>query len=77
MKTENEIKPVARDWQTFLQVFLTDRQVADRYSVSRQTPWAWLKKDPTFPKPIALSRGCTRWRLADLEAWEVARTAAA
>ena len=73
MQTKIEIKPVARDGQ----VFLTDRKVADRYAVARQTPWAWLKKDPTFPKPVSLSRGCTRWRLADLEAWEQARDAAA
>ena len=50
--------------------FLSDRQVAERYSISRQTPWGWLKKDTTFPKPISLSSGCTRWRLADLEVWE-------
>ena len=49
------------------QAFLSDRQVAERYSVSRQTPWGWLKKGVDFPQPISLSRGCTRWRLADLE----------
>jgi prophage regulatory protein len=34
-----------------------------------------LKKDPTFPKPVSLSRGCTKWKLADLEAWEAAKAA--
>ena len=53
--------------------FLSDRQVAERYGVSRQTPWGWLKKDLDFPKPVSLSPGCTRWRLAELEAWETAK----
>lgn len=55
------------------QAFLSDRQVAERYSVSRQTPWGWLKKDTNFPKPVSLSPGCTRWRLTDLKAWEIAQ----
>lgn len=59
------------------QAFLSDRQVAERYAVSRQTPWGWMKKDLSFPKPVSLSPGCTRWRLADLEAWEAAQGGAA
>lgn len=59
--------------QDYQQAFLSDRQVAERYSVSRQTPWSWLKNDVDFPQPVSLSRGCTRWRLADLEAWETAQ----
>ena len=55
------------------QAFLSDRQVAQRYSVSRQTPLGWLKKDASFPKPVSLSPGCTRWRLTDLKAWEIAQ----
>ena len=56
--------------------YVSDRFLADRYSVVRQTVWRWLKTDPTFPKPVSLSPGCTRWRLADIEAWEAARVAA-
>lgn len=52
--------------------FLSIQQVADRYDVNKATIWRW-GKDPAFPKPIALSAGCTRWRLADLEAWEAAK----
>lgn len=52
--------------------YLTDRQAAARYSVSRNTVWRWAK-DGTFPKPAQLSPQCTRWRLADLEAWEAKR----
>lgn len=52
--------------------YLTDRQVADRFSVHRVTPWRWSERG-TFPKPIKLSSGCTRWRESDIEAWEAAR----
>jgi prophage regulatory protein len=68
---------MTRTSQDSRQAFLSDRQVAERYSVSRQTPWGWMKKDPSFPKPVALSPGCTHWRLADLEAWEAAQEGAA
>lgn len=50
--------------------YLQDTHVAERYGVSRATPWRWLKTDSTFPKPVPLSPGCSRWRLKDLEAWE-------
>jgi len=50
--------------------YLTDRQIAERFSVSRTTIWRWSRQDPTFPQPTALTRGCTRWRLTDIEAWE-------
>ena len=51
-------------------MYLSDRQVAKRYSVSRGTPWRWAKKDKSFPKPVELTPGCTRWRLEELEIWE-------
>lgn len=57
-------------------MYLSDKQIADRYGVSRPTVWRWLKSDSTFPKPISLSPGCTRWRLCEIEAWEAARRAA-
>jgi prophage regulatory protein len=53
--------------------YLSDKQVADRYSIARQTVWSWLRNDPDFPKPIMLSAGCTRWKLAEIEAWEAAK----
>lgn len=58
-------------------VYLSDQMIAGRYSVSRQTVWRWLKTDPTFPKPISLSPGCTRWKASELDAWEAARSRAA
>ena len=56
--------------------FISDRQVAERYGVSRPTIWAWLKTDDSFPKPVKLSAGCTRWKLDELLEWENARRAA-
>lgn len=50
--------------------FFSDNQLARRYSVTRPTIWRWVSSDPTFPKPIKLSPGCTRWKLSDIEAWE-------
>lgn len=28
-----------------------------------------LRKDPSFPKPVVLSKRCVRWRVADLIAY--------
>lgn len=57
-------------------VYLSDRQVAERYGVFRTTVWGWARSDPTFPKPVALSPGCTRWKLADLVRWEESKAKA-
>ena len=57
-------------------MFVSDKAIAERYGVTRPSVWRWLKTDPTFPKPISLSPGCTRWRLDEIEAWEAARRAA-
>jgi prophage regulatory protein len=56
-------------------VYITDRDFAARYGNHRTWPWRLLKADPTFPKPVRLSPGCTRWRLADIEAWEAGKAA--
>lgn len=56
-------------------MYLSDKQVAARYAVSRTTPWRWVKADPTFPRPIELSAGCTRWSLEALQHWERGRKA--
>lgn len=55
------------------QVFLTAKQIATRHGVNVATTWRRLKSDPTFPRPIKLSPGCTRWRVADIEAWEASK----
>lgn len=53
--------------------YVKDIDIAARYSVHRMTPWRWAKSDPTFPKPVRLSPGCTRWKLSEIEAWESQR----
>lgn len=51
--------------------YLTDLDVAARFSISRPTVWRWAG-DPghKFPAPIKLSQGVTRWRLQDLLEFE-------
>ena len=53
--------------------YLTDKQVAARYGVSRVTPWRWAKESD-FPNPVQLTTGCTRWELVALEKWESTRS---
>ncbi|MEQ6916652.1 helix-turn-helix transcriptional regulator [Halomonas aquatica] len=50
--------------------FLTAKQVATRYDVGVATIWRWSRDRDDFPKPMKLGPNCTRWRLADIEAWE-------
>lgn len=57
--------------------YQTDAQIAARFGVHRTTPWRWAKTDPTFPKPVNLSPGCTRWKLSDITAWEQEKQSAA
>lgn len=57
-------------------IYLTDKQIAERYGVSRQTVWRWVQNDQ-FPKNVKLSPGSTRWKLSDLEAWEAEKEVSA
>jgi len=50
--------------------FLSDREVAKRYDIARVTVWRWLANDPTFPAPVKLSAGTSRWKLSDLIQFE-------
>lgn len=52
-------------------IYLTDRQAGERYSVHRNTIHRWARTSARgFPRPVKLGDNCTRWRLTDLEAWE-------
>lgn len=51
-------------------MFLSDKQLAHRWGVTRQTVWRWHRNDVCFPSPVKLSSGCTRWRLPDILQWE-------
>jgi prophage regulatory protein len=49
-------------------IFLSVSKVANRYSVSSATVWRWVKENK-LPKPVKLN-GSTRWKIADLVAFE-------
>ena len=57
------------------ETYLSDRQLGARFNVHHLTPRRWNNTDPTFPKPIRLTPGCTRWKLSEIEAWERAKAA--
>ncbi|MGB7243928.1 MAG: hypothetical protein WBC93_17820 [Sulfitobacter sp.] len=50
--------------------YLSDRQVALRFDVSKATIWRWHDKNPNFPRRIRLSPGTSRWKLSDLVKFE-------
>jgi predicted DNA-binding transcriptional regulator AlpA len=52
------------------ETYLSDRQLAARYNVHHLTPRRWVREDPSFPRPVKLSPGCSRWKLSEVEAWE-------
>lgn len=49
-------------------VYYSDKQLAERFGVSRNTIWRWTR-EKTFPQCIKLSEACTRWRSDDIEQW--------
>jgi prophage regulatory protein len=50
--------------------FLSAAQTGRRFGVSTSTIWRWAKERPDFPAPVKLGLGVTRWRVADLDAFE-------
>ena len=56
------------------QAFLSDKDLAARYSIHRVTPWRWVR-DGKLPAPIKIN-GATRWKLSDIEAFEAEQEAA-
>ncbi|HDO51403.1 MAG TPA: AlpA family phage regulatory protein [Rhizobiales bacterium] len=55
-----------------MNTYLSDRQVATRFSVARATIWRWVHTNE-FPIPVQLSASCTRWRIEDIDAWAARR----
>jgi len=49
--------------------FLSDKSVAERYGISRQSVWRWVKEG-RLPAPLKLAPGSTRWKLDDLLQFE-------
>ena len=56
-------------------LFLSDKDLANRYSIHRVTPWRWVR-DGKLPAPIKIN-GSTRWKLSDIEAWEASQEVSA
>lgn len=54
----------------------SDVRVGEILDVHRGTVWRLTREDPTFPRPIKLSRGATRWRLSEVFAWIEAKASA-
>lgn len=55
------------------ETYLRDTDCAARYGISRNTWWRWQRERTGLPRPVRLSRGCTRWKLSELVAWEQVR----
>lgn len=52
-----------------LDELLTDRDVAKRYKVQKQTVWRWAKSSASFPKPFKIE-GTTRWSSRELDEYD-------
>jgi len=50
-------------------IYLSDKELADRYGVIRGTIWRWVSEG-RLPAPVHIGPNTTRWRLADLEEHE-------
>lgn len=55
--------------------YLSDVQLAKRYSSSRASIWRWSKQG-RLPPPVRISPGCTRWLEAEIDEFDAAREAA-
>lgn len=53
-------------------VCLTDREVADRLSVSRRQVWSLLRSDPHMPSPIRIGHR-TRWLEHEISSYLLAK----
>jgi len=54
-------------------MYISDKQVAARFGITRVAVWKWVR-EMGFPAPYKLTPGCTRWKVADIEAWEQSRS---
>jgi predicted DNA-binding transcriptional regulator AlpA len=55
--------------------YVSDNFLAKRYNVARQTIWRWVREG-TFPPPVKLSPGCSRWSMASVEESERSKAVA-
>ena len=57
------------------QKYISDKTLADRWEVSRDTIWRW-SREGKIPKPRKIGENCTRWDIDDIETHEAAQEAA-
>lgn len=57
------------------QYWMTDREVAKRYSISRISVWRWARLG-ILPQPHKIGPNTTRWKSSDLDARDEAQCAA-
>lgn len=53
-------------------IYLSDRDLAARYGVSRGTIWRWVRTR-RYPAPVRIGEAVTRWRMDAVTEWEAAR----
>ncbi|MGF9693729.1 hypothetical protein AAIH46_13000 [Rhizobium sp. 0TCS1.26] len=49
---------------------LTDKKLAELFSVTKQTIWRWNKTSEEFPKPLKIEKGSTRWLASEIVAYQ-------
>ena len=54
-----------------IQTWLSDKEMAKRYSCSRKWVWDQAKRDPEFPRPVKLSNGTTRFSAEQAAEYDV------
>jgi prophage regulatory protein len=45
------------------------KALREKLGVSDSTFWRMRKDDPTFPKPVSISKGIEAFRMPDIRAW--------
>ncbi|MDA7551577.1 hypothetical protein N8760_07165 [Rhodobacteraceae bacterium] len=50
--------------------WLTDRELASRYGVSRTWIWNQARREPKFPKPVKFSNGTTRFSVEKADQYD-------
>jgi predicted DNA-binding transcriptional regulator AlpA len=57
------------------QIWLSDKQMGERYNCSRKWVWDMCKRDPDFPRPVKFSNGTTRFNAEKAAAYDAKKMA--
>ena len=58
------------------QIFYSDKQLAERYGVTRQSIWRWVREG-VMPRPLRIGKAATRWEQSTIQKWEQSKRGAA